>query len=254
MSSKGIKNPTLFRKKSARSTEDEALLSSAQCQGKALTPLNPGSASFTALDPWRVLRIQSEYVQAFDAMAEVSNAVCVFGSARTEESDPDYLTAVEISKKLAQMGFAIITGGGPGIMEAANKGAMEANGVSIGCNIELPHEQFINDYVNLPVNFRYFFCRKTTFVKYAQAFILLPGGFGTIDELFDVVTLIQTKKVKNFPVVLVNSSFWNGLIFWIKDQLLKTGKIASADLEIFKIVDTADQAVEIIQEQLKKSE
>lgn len=249
---KGLKNPTLYRKKSVCDTEDELLLSSHHFLDQDIRPLNSNLSQFTQNDPWRIMRIQSEYVQAFDAMSEVANAVCVFGSARTNEDDENYKMATKLADNLAQKGYAIITGGGPGIMEAANKGAAEVNGVSIGCNIELPQEQYINHFVNMPVNFRYFFCRKTTFVKYSQAFVLFPGGFGTLDELFESLTLIQTKKIKNFPVVLMNSKYWSGLIEWIKEQLLNEGRISPEDMNIFKICDCPDEASNHIEAQLKK--
>lgn len=249
---KGLKNPTLYRKKSVCDTEDELLLASHKLVGKEVQPLSSEIAQFTHNDPWRIMRIQSEYVQAFDAMSEVANAVCVFGSARTHEDDPDYKTAIELAKNMSKRGYAVITGGGPGIMEAANKGAHEAGGVSIGCNIELPKEQYINHFVNMPVNFRYFFCRKTTFVKYSQAFILFPGGFGTLDELFESLTLIQTKKIKNFPVVLMNSKYWSGLLAWMKEHLLKEQKISPEDMDIFKVFDCPKEAAQYISDELEK--
>src|SRR5207248_1264774 len=171
-------------------------------------------------DPWRVLRIMGEYVHGFDALAEVGAAVAVFGSARTPQNDPMYEAARDVGRRLAQAGFAVITGGGPGIMEAANRGAREAGGLSVGCNIELPKEQGLNRYVDLSVNFRYFFCRKTMFVKYAEGFVLFPGGFGTLDELFEALTLIQTGKVQRFPVILFNSAYWGGLVAWLRERLL----------------------------------
>lgn len=249
---KGLKNPTLYRKKSVCDTEDELLLASYRFTGTKVQPLSSEIAQFTQNDPWRIMRIQSEYVQAFDAMSEVANAVCVFGSARTDENDPDYKLATELAKNIADRGYAVITGGGPGIMEAANKGAHEAGGVSIGCNIELPKEQYINHFVNMPVNFRYFFCRKTTFVKYSQAFILFPGGFGTLDELFEALTLIQTNKIKNFPVVLMNSKYWSGLLDWMRENLLKEKKISPEDFDIFKVCDCPEEAANHISEQLKE--
>src|SRR5580765_6725849 len=186
-------------------TEDEQLLTAPQT-----VPVER-RASFTSTDPWRVLRIMGEFVEGFDTLSDVRNAVTVFGSARTTEGDPFYAAAYETAKMLAKEGFAIITGGGPGIMEAANRGAKEAGGLSIGCNIELPFEQRMNDYVDLGVDFRYFFVRKTMFVKYSTAFITFPGGYGTMDELFEALTLVQTGKVKQFPVVLFGKDYWAGL-------------------------------------------
>lgn len=238
----GIKNPTLFRKKKTCTTEDELLFQSAPKWAGNIIPRDLSLADFTKGDPWRILRIQSEYVLAFDAMSEISNAICVFGSAREDSNSSDYKNAVEISSILAKAGFAIITGGGPGIMEAANMGASLVDGVSIGCNIELPNEQDINPYVNLPVNFRYFFCRKTIFVKYSQGYVLFPGGFGTLDELFEALTLIQTKKIRNFPIVLMNSEYWGGLVEWIEKKLLKEKKIGEKDIELFKIFDCPKKA------------
>ena len=242
----GIKNPTLFRKKDSCLTDDELLFQSAPKWAGRIKPRDMRLAEFTKADPWRILRIQSEYVQAFDAMSEVSNAICVFGSARIDSNSQDYKNAVELSSLLAQAGFAIITGGGHGIMEAGNKGASSVDGVSIGCNIELPHEQEINTYVNLPVNFRYFFCRKTIFVKYSQGFVLFPGGFGTLDEFFEALTLIQTKKIRNFPIVLMNRDYWGGLVDWIEKKLLKEKKIGEKDMELFKVFDCPKEACNYI--------
>lgn len=245
-----LQNPTLYRKKSICNTDDELLLSPKQ-NSSIIQPKSSSLADFTRTDSWRIQRITSEYVQAFDAMSEIANAVCVFGSARTVEDDSDYLKAQSISRMLADAGYAVISGGGPGIMEAANKGASEVGGVSIGCNIELPYEQRINPYVNLPINFRYFFCRKTTFVKYAQGFVLFPGGYGTLDELFESLTLIQTKKIKNFPIVLMNSEYWSGLIEWMKINLLEGGRIDSKDLDLFKVFDCPVEAGEYMLAKLK---
>jgi len=247
---KGLKNPTLYRKKNICKTEDELLFSAHPVTTKKFKPKDESLAEFTRNDPWRIMRIQSEYVQAFDAMSEISNGICVFGSARTSSDSLDYDNAVKLSAYLAQAGFAIISGGGPGIMEAANKGAFENDGVSIGCNIELPKEQFINPYVNLPVNFRYFFCRKTTFVKYSRGFVLFPGGFGTLDELFEALTLIQTKKIKGFPVVLMNRSYWSGLIDWMQEKLLIENKIGKNDLNLMKVFDCPMEAGQYILEHL----
>ena len=241
-----VKNPTLFRKKKTCQTEDELLFQPEPLSEKKLSPINEELAAFTKGDPWRIMRISREYVHACDALSEVSNAVCIFGSARTKEDHPDYLNAVQLSKKLASNGLAIISGGGPGIMKAANKGAYEVDGLSIGCNIELPKEQDINPYVNLPVNFRYFFCRKTTFMKYSKGFVLFPGGYGTLDELFEALTLIQTNKIKKFPIALMNSQYWSGLVEWMKSTLLSEGKINKEDLDFFKIFDCPDEAADFI--------
>jgi hypothetical protein len=202
--------------------------------------------AFVDTDPWRALRILSEFVEGFDALASIGPAVTVFGSARTTSQDPLYEMARTIGRKLAEAGYAVITGGGPGAMEAANRGCQEGGGFSIGCNIELPHEQSINPYVDLGVEFRYFFARKTMFVKYADGFVILPGGFGTLDELFEALTLIQTGKVRNFPVVLFGSSYWSGLLEWVREVLLPAGAIAPGDLELLQLTDDPDEAVRII--------
>ena len=204
-------------------------------------------ASFTKSDPWRTLRILSEFVDGFDVLAEIPKAVSVFGSARTTRDDPMYAAAEEVGKSLAEAGFAVITGAGPGIMEAANKGCKEAGGVSVGCNIELPFEQGVNEYVDLAVDFRYFFVRKTMFVKYAEAFVVFPGGFGTLDEMFEALTLIQTGKVVYFPVVLFGSKFWGPLESWFHDMLIAEEKISPEDLELFTILDDASEVVPHIQ-------
>lgn len=198
-------------------------------------------------DPWRVFRIMSEIVDGFQELHDLGPAITVFGSARTTPDSPDYQLAVEIARAVAQAGYAIITGGGPGIMEAANKGAKEANGRSIGLNIDLPMEQDLNRYVTEALSFRYFFVRKLMFVKYANAFVVLPGGFGTLDEFFEAITLIQTGKTKKFPVILVGTAFWSGLLQWFKDTLLREKKISADDLGIFRITDNPHEIVEIIQ-------
>jgi uncharacterized protein (TIGR00730 family) len=195
-----------------------------------------------------VLRILGEYVHGFDELAEVAAAVCVFGSARTPADDPMYEAARDLGRRLARAGFAVITGGGPGIMEAANRGAREAGGLSVGCNIELPHEQSLNPYVDVSVNFRYFFCRKTMFMKYAEGFTLFPGGFGTLDELFEALTLIQTGKVKRFPVVLFGSAYWGALVDWVRDRVLAEGKIAPEDMKLFTVTDSTEEACRVIEE------
>ena len=204
------------------------------------------SAAFTETDPWRALRILSEFVEGFDAMAKVGPAITVFGSARTGPDDPMYDLARTIGRRLADAGFAVITGGGPGTMEAANRGCREAGGLSVGCNIELPHEQGMNPYVDLGVEFRYFFARKVMFVKYADGFVILPGGFGTLDELFEALTLIQTGKVQHFPVVLFGKEYWSGMFEWMRATVLVEGKISSEDLTLFTVTDDVDEAVEVI--------
>ncbi len=197
-------------------------------------------------DPWRVMRIQSEFVEGFGALAELGPAISLFGSARSKPGAPDYQMAEQIAKDLVDAGFAVITGGGPGIMEAGNKGADEAGGTSVGLGIELPFEQGLNEYVNLGINFRYFFARKTMFVKYAQGFIVLPGGFGTFDELFESLTLVQTRVVTQFPVVLVGHSYWDGLVHWLRDVVAEDGKISPTDLDLFTVTDDPQEAVQIM--------
>jgi len=214
-------------------TEDERLLTTAPMP----------RAPFTSTDPWRVLRIMGEFVEGFDTLSDVHDAVTVFGSARTAAADGYYLKAVETGRLLAKEGFAVITGGGPGIMEAANRGAREGGGLSVGCNIELPFEQGTNAYVERAVNFRYFFVRKTMFVKYSTGFIVFPGGYGTMDELFEALTLIQTGKVKNFPVVLFGRSYWAGLAGWLRDTVAGENKIGTEDLDLFHITDHPAEAV-----------
>ncbi|MDQ6695156.1 MAG: TIGR00730 family Rossman fold protein [Chloroflexota bacterium] len=201
---------------------------------------------FTHSDTWRVLRITGEFVSGFDTLASVGAAVTCFGSARVRDDDPMYWKGVELARRLAEEGFAIITGGGPGMMEAANRGAKEANGISIGCNIELPFEQGTNAYVDISINFRYFFVRKTMFMKYSEGFVIFPGGFGTMDELFEALTLVQTGKVRDFPLVLFGSDYWGGLIEWIKGPMLAERKIAPEDLGLLTVTDSVDEAAKII--------
>ncbi|HEX4207853.1 MAG TPA: TIGR00730 family Rossman fold protein [Ktedonobacteraceae bacterium] len=196
---------------------------------------------FTITDPWRVMRIMSEFVNGFDALAHIPPSVAVFGSARLTPENPNYTAAVETARLLAKAGFGIITGGGPGMMEAANKGAQAGDGLSVGCNIELPFEQHSNPYLDIDLEFRYFFVRKTLFVKYSNAFIIFPGGFGTMDELFEALTLIQTKKVSNFPVILYNSKFWGGLVDWMRDAMLNLGTISKEDLYLLRLSDSPQQ-------------
>jgi hypothetical protein len=202
--------------------------------------------AFLRTDTWRALRIMGEFVEGFDALAGIGPAVSVFGSARIGRGDASYRMARALTRKLARNGYAIITGGGPGIMEAANRGAREGGGISVGCNIELPFEQGLNEFVTLGMEFRYFFVRKTMFVKYAEAFCIFPGGFGTFDELFEALTLIQTGKVQHFPVVLFGAAYWTGLMDWLRSTVLAEAKISSQDLELFTITDDVDEAVRVI--------
>ena len=202
-----------------------------------------GPADWVHTDPWRVMRIQAEFVEGFGLLAELGLAVSIFGSARTLRTSPEYQRAEDIAEGLARAGYAIITGGGPGIMEAANKGAAEAGGVSVGLGIELPLEMGLNKYVDIGLEFRYFFVRKTMFVKYSQAFVVLPGGFGTMDELFEAVTLVQTGKITKFPIVLVGSSYWSGLLAWLKDTMCATGNVSPVDLELIHVVDDPAEVV-----------
>jgi len=203
--------------------------------------------SMTTGDSWRMFRIMAEFVEGFDTLSEIKQPlVTIYGSARTAEDDPDYLKAREIARRLVEYGYGVVTGGGPGIMEAANRGASEGEGLSIGLNIDLPHEQEANQYVNLLLDFRYFFVRKVMFMKYSLAFICMPGGLGSLDELFESLTLIQTRKIKPFPIILVGSSFWAGLVDWIKEQLLGSGKIAEEDLLLFEVFDEVDEVVQHI--------
>ena len=205
-----------------------------------------GATGWVHTDPWRVLRIQSEFIDGFGTPRRVGPAVSVFGSARTPRDHPLYATAERLGAQLVRPGLAVITGGGPGVMEAANKGAAEAGGVSVGLGIELPFESGLNPYVNLGINFRYFFARKTMFVKYAQGFVVLPGGFGTLDELFEALTLVQTHKVTQFPVVLLDTQYWRGLVEWLRSAALGRETISAPDLDTFTVTDDADVAVNLM--------
>jgi uncharacterized protein (TIGR00730 family) len=202
-----------------------------------------GPSDWVHTDPWRVLRIQAEFVEGFGALAELGPAIAVFGSARTPTDHPTYALGEELGRKLVEAGFAVITGGGPGAMEASNKGASEAGGVSVGLGIELPWESGLNDWSDIGINFRYFFARKTMFVKYSQGYVVMPGGLGTLDELFEALTLVQTKKVTQFPVVLIGIDYWSGLLAWLRDVALADGKITQSDLDMLVLTDDVDEAV-----------
>jgi uncharacterized protein (TIGR00730 family) len=208
----------------------------------------PGPSDWVHTDPWRVLRIQAEFVEGFGLLAELGPAVSIFGSARTQRGTREYLTAEAIAAGLVKSGYAVITGGGPGIMEAANKGAAEAGGVSVGLGIELPKEMGLNDYVEVGLEFRYFFVRKTCFIKYSQAFVVLPGGFGTMDELFEALTLVATGKITKFPIVLVGREYWSGLLSWLQDTMLARANIGPSELSLISMADDADEVVRIIRE------
>jgi uncharacterized protein (TIGR00730 family) len=205
-----------------------------------------GPTDWVHTDPWRVLRIQAEFVEGFGLLAELGPAVAIFGSARTERGTPEYLTAEAIAARLVRAGYAVITGGGPAVMEAANKGAAEAGGVSVGLGIELPLEMGLNDYVEIGMEFRYFFARKTCFIKYSQAFVVMPGGYGSMDELFEALTLVATGKITKFPIVLVGRSYWSGLLSWLRDTVLAGGKIGPAEFGLISVVDEPDEVVDII--------
>ncbi len=217
-----------------RTTQDEQLLES------------PRPDEFTHTDPWRVFRIMGEFVEGFDELATLNRGISIFGSARSKPDDPDYKAAEETAALLVAEGFAVITGGGPGVMEAANKGAFEAGGLSVGCNIELPFEQRPNAYQTKSLTFKYFFVRKMMFVKYSLGFIIFPGGFGTFDELFEALTLIQTKKIRNFPMILFGSSYWNGLLKWLHEVVMAEGKISDIDFRMIQIADSPAEVVEIV--------
>ncbi|MUL79468.1 TIGR00730 family Rossman fold protein [Mycolicibacterium sp. CBMA 226] len=224
----------LRRERCAATTADQRLLD------------RRGPSDWVHTDPWRVLRIQGEFVDGFDALAEMPKAVTVFGSARTEPHSSEYRLGEELGTALVRAGYAVITGGGPGAMEAVNRGASESGGYSVGLGIELPFEQRLNHWVDLGINFRYFFVRKTMFVKYAQAFVCLPGGFGTLDELFEALTLVQTRKVTAFPIILLGVDYWSGLIDWIRNTVAAEGKISEADLDLIHCTDSVEEAVDII--------
>jgi len=226
---------TLRRRMVESTTTDQRLLDSR------------GPSDWVHTDPWRVLRIQSEFVEGFGMLAELGRAVSVFGSARTHRHDPEYALGVRLGAALANAGYAVITGGGPGTMEAANRGACEAGGTSVGLGIELPFEQGLNPWVDIGINFRYFFARKTMFVKYAQGFVVTPGGFGTLDELFEALVLVQTRKVTSFPIVLLGTSYWRGLVDWMRDTVLESGKVSPPDLTLLHLTDDVDEAVAFIQ-------
>lgn len=235
-----LPNFTLNRAaRAGRATEDEQLLRWTDAD-------RAREQEFTHSDPWRIMRITGEFVSGFDALAGLGPAVTVFGSARTREDDPMYGAARQVGAALANAGFATITGGGPGIMAAANRGAQEAGGISVGANIELPFEQGMNPYVTVPLNFRYFFVRKTMFAKYAEGFICFPGGFGTLDELFESLTLIQTGKLGMFPVVLFGRAYWQGLMEWIEQTVLAEGKVAAKDLDLLTVTDDVAAAAHLM--------
>jgi uncharacterized protein (TIGR00730 family) len=232
------------RRPHGRPTEDRKLLRRAPY----------ADTSFQDTDAWRALRIMGEFVEGFDTLADLGTAVSIFGSARTNQGHHYALAAEDLAGKLARQGITVITGGGPGIMEAANRGAAKAGGVSVGLGIELPHEQDVNKWCNLVLNFRYFFARKTMFVKYAQAFVIFPGGYGTLDELTEALTLVQTGKIDHFPVILYGTKYWQGLLDWLTNPVAKEKMIAQADLGLLRLTDDADQAVKWILEALAAAE
>jgi uncharacterized protein (TIGR00730 family) len=238
-----IEDMDAVRKASRKPTEDE----------KLLNPDRSKEQFFTDTDPWRVLRIQGEFVEGFDTLARLGPAVSIFGSARTPPDDPMYAAAVETARLLAEAGLTVITGGGPGIMEAGNKGAQQGSGVSVGLAIELPFEEAANPYADIVINFHYFFVRKMMFVKYAQAFVIFPGGFGTMDELFEALTLIQTGKITNFPVIMFGSEYWAGMFSWLKDQMEATEKISPGDIDLMFITDSPEEVRDRILAAVEKS-
>ncbi|MGI8919531.1 MAG: TIGR00730 family Rossman fold protein [Pyrinomonadaceae bacterium] len=231
-----MEKPTESDQRVPHATQDEQLLES------------PSLDEFTHTDTWRVFRIMGEFVEGFDELASLTRGISIFGSARTAAGDPYYNLAQETAALLAREGYAVITGGGPGIMEAANRGAFEAGGLSVGCNIELPFEQGANPYLTRSVTFRYFFVRKMMFVKYSLGFIIFPGGFGTLDELFEALTLIQTRKIRDFPVILFGSDYWKGLMDWIGETALREGKVSSQDLKLLHLTDSPAEVVKIVNE------
>jgi uncharacterized protein (TIGR00730 family) len=236
-----LRGPVVLRRdqREEQTTTDQRLLDSR------------GPSDWVHTDPWRVMRIQAEFVEGFGMLAELPRAVTVFGSARTARDHHEYAVGRALGTALAESGYAVITGGGPGAMEAVNKGAQEAGGLSVGLGIELPFEQGLNDWVDLGINFRYFFVRKTMFVKYSQAFVCLPGGFGTFDELFEALCLVQTKKVTKFPVVLLGTEYWKGLYDWIAGPVLDSGKISAKDVDLLHLTDDVDDAVNVVQSAYK---
>jgi len=223
-----------------------AKLSKQTEDGRLLEAPVPEPAIFVHTDPWRVLRIMGEFVAGFDELANLGPAVTMFGSARTTLDDPMYQQAVETARLLGEAGFAIITGGGSGIMEAGNRGAVEAGAVSVGLGVELPYEQKFNDYVTHSLEFNYFFARKTMFLKYAQAYLIFPGGWGTMDEMMEALTLMQTDKIQHFPIILFGSDYWQGLLDWFRDPMLAAGKISPGDFDIFTVTDSPDEVVEVV--------
>jgi len=231
-----LTGPILKRRREAEesTTTDQRLLDSR------------GASDWVHTDPWRVMRIQAEFIEGFGALAELGPAISVFGSARTAPDHPSYAVAEQVGRQLADAGFAVITGGGPGTMEAANKGASQAGGVSVGLGIELPFESGLNQWVDKGINFRYFFARKTMFVKYSQGFVVLAGGVGTLDELFEALTLVQTHKVTRFPIVLVGIAYWSGLLDWLRDTAMADGKIAQKDLDMLTLTDDIDEVVRLM--------
>ena len=231
-----LTGPILKRRREAEesTTTDQHLLDSR------------GASDWVHTDPWRVMRIQAEFIEGFGALAELGPAISVFGSARTAPDHPSYAVAEQVGRQLADAGFAVITGGGPGTMEAANKGASQAGGVSVGLGIELPFESGLNQWVDKGINFRYFFARKTMFVKYSQGFVVLAGGVGTLDELFEALTLVQTHKVTRFPIVLVGIAYWSGLLDWLRDTAMADGKIAQKDLDMLTLTDDIDEVVRLM--------
>lgn len=230
-----LRPPTAF----GGETEDERLLKA---------PIGTGDTADMAGEAWRVFRIMGEFVAGFETLAKLGPAVSIFGSARVLPGSPGYEACRETAALLGKAGFSIITGGGPGMMEAANRGARDVGAPSVGCNIELPFEQGMNPYLDLGVDFRYFFVRKTMFVKYSQGFVIFPGGYGTLDELFEALTLIQTQKVRNFPVVLFDRSYWTGLVDWLKDTMEAEGKISRGDLDLIRITDDPQEVVRCLQQ------